>query len=1004
MQRAYSAISVFLGLLLVPKAVAQLPDLADIETLPDFQVERVTPPANTDSYIALTFDSLGRPVVSKEHDHPRTLFDNDGDGVFETERVFSDRVKDCQGLWFDGRTLYGSCAPDDGQPRGRRASIFKLKDGDGDDVAEVVDEVSPIIGGIQEHGPHAIRRGPDGQPWVIIGNNAFVPDETINPSSPLRNERENVLPAETYDDPRFRNSEKKGFHGTLVRIDPGEQTYSLVFGGLRNAYDFAFNLDGEAFTFDSDMEWDIGLPWYRPIRDLHMIPGGNGGYRDGSGKQPPWYIDSLPPMRELGRGSPVGVEFYQSRAYPPAYMDALLEADWITGQIHLTPLERSGATYKPAAEAVDLVNIDAIGLTDVEVGPDGMVYFTIGGRNRPGGLYRVRYIGPLPLAPEPGGVYRIVRQPQPLSSWGWKTVEEILAAPEVDWRAALGALAADTTEASRDRRQALYTMVRHGPAPSADLLETLAGDDDPDVRAAAVFAAGLQSTDAAKAITAGALRDDDAFVQRRAAEALVRQGLEPDNADFVSVTDILGLLASPDRFTRYAGRLALDRSPDDMWPYLRIPIYNTVPTIEQFAAILRSGGDTESILDEQFAMLDDPQLDADSLLYLLRTFELSALASPEGLSADRREQLHNALIGRFPSDDDRVNRELAILLAYAGQPQAITALLDVMPEGEEKPELQIFYVYNLRTIRQGWTSRDTQRLIEWFDKAAHWRGGNSFSGYLESIFSSAVLGIFTYSERAVALERVPELAGDLNVDDAVVASAASQRYPGSVAPSSLVTVFHLNLPVPPATVTDPADIRSILSNVRVRITDYATGTQRYAGLLHVDPQQVNFELNTDAVNGFTLVDVLYNEQPVARGSTIVVDVAPGLFTANANGRGPASAVLVRNTPSGDRTSLPTALFDEDSGRWVNEPLELNVGASYTLLLFGTGFRAAGTSGVSVTIGGTPVATNFAGAYAYAAGVDFVEVPISTAFAGSGEQHILLTADGFESNTVTIEFR
>jgi len=77
-------------------------------TLPDFAVERVVPPGKTDSYVAMTFDSQGRLVVSREQDHPRRLVDADGDGIFEGEVVVSTRVKNCQGLWYDGPTLYGS--------------------------------------------------------------------------------------------------------------------------------------------------------------------------------------------------------------------------------------------------------------------------------------------------------------------------------------------------------------------------------------------------------------------------------------------------------------------------------------------------------------------------------------------------------------------------------------------------------------------------------------------------------------------------------------------------------------------------------------------------------------------------------------------------------------------------------------------------------------------------------------------------------------------------------
>jgi len=64
-------------------------------TLPNFTIERILPAKKTDSYVVLTFDSLGRPVVSRELDHPRTLIDSDGDGIFESEQVFTDRVRNC---------------------------------------------------------------------------------------------------------------------------------------------------------------------------------------------------------------------------------------------------------------------------------------------------------------------------------------------------------------------------------------------------------------------------------------------------------------------------------------------------------------------------------------------------------------------------------------------------------------------------------------------------------------------------------------------------------------------------------------------------------------------------------------------------------------------------------------------------------------------------------------------------------------------------------------------
>ena len=108
------------GIALVPALpVGQAPNQAQMvtqavagvkfSTLPGFVIERVNPPDKSDSYVALTFDSLGRLVVSKELDHPRLLLDTDNDGVYESEKIITDKVRNCQGLWFDGRAMYGSC-------------------------------------------------------------------------------------------------------------------------------------------------------------------------------------------------------------------------------------------------------------------------------------------------------------------------------------------------------------------------------------------------------------------------------------------------------------------------------------------------------------------------------------------------------------------------------------------------------------------------------------------------------------------------------------------------------------------------------------------------------------------------------------------------------------------------------------------------------------------------------------------------------------------------------
>src|SRR3990170_1693864 len=78
--------------------------------LPGFKIDRVTPADKTESYIVVTFDSLGRPVVSQSTSGngsaPRLLLDADGDGVLESEKIVAPQLNTCHGLFFEERTMY----------------------------------------------------------------------------------------------------------------------------------------------------------------------------------------------------------------------------------------------------------------------------------------------------------------------------------------------------------------------------------------------------------------------------------------------------------------------------------------------------------------------------------------------------------------------------------------------------------------------------------------------------------------------------------------------------------------------------------------------------------------------------------------------------------------------------------------------------------------------------------------------------------------------------------
>ncbi|MBN8730384.1 MAG: HEAT repeat domain-containing protein [Acidobacteria bacterium] len=748
---------------------------------PKFVVETIAPASQTGSLIALTFDSLGRPVVSKERGGPTIMSDKDGDGKYETEKAFSNKVKSCQGLWFDGRTLYGSCNDEGGQ-----IGLYRMSDTNGDDAADTFDRVSILERRIGEHGPHAIRRGPDGAPTIIIGNHSGVPAELLDPQSPFRQYNESQL-IERYNDARGHAANITAPGGTVSRINMNQidaamkvavtrteedmrtpmtpkqvpsqaPLYTQLYGGFRNAYDHAYNLDGEAFVFDSDMEWDINLPWYRDVRTVHGVPGADYGWRTGSGKFPGYFLDSLPPTREVGRGSPVGVEFYQHTAYPPSYRDALLEADWSRGRILISNLKKKGATYQGEATAREFLHGEPLNVTDIEVGPDGFLWFTTGGRDTEGGLYRVRY--------EPGyleslfnrpakaeGILAVVRQPQPLSSWGYERQRQAKEKMGEAWGKQLDALARDGNATSADRVQALFLLQRFGPSPRAELLRPLSKDRDAGVRAAAVYVVGLHKSDRAKAIATEALADKDALVRRRAAEAVVRMGFSP-------VEQLYPLLDDSDRFVRYAARLALERGDRNAWKDRVLHESNGNGALDGLYGLVRTAAneaDLEPVLARSMEWAKRGDLSTEDQLRALRLIGLVSMGYKDGLKPELRRELHEALIGRFPAQDERLSRELARTLAYCNQPEAIGKILAAMPKDDHNQQLQIHYAYCLRSITNGWTKEQKMQVLNWYPKAAQWRGGSSFTGFINLLFESN-LKVFDEAEKKIAYERVPEFA------------------------------------------------------------------------------------------------------------------------------------------------------------------------------------------------------------------------------------------------------
>lgn len=313
----------------------------------------------------MTLDPQGRVVVAGRG-YIRVLLDDNGDGKADRALDFAAAPKDgAMGLFWEGRDLY--CVGDGG------LRVYRDAAGKGREAPSAL--LFPCRTG-SEHLAHAVGRGPDGWLYLLVGDQTDITGKLpLLPTSPVRSR----------------------IGGCVLRIAPDLGGYEIVADGLRNAYAMDWNSDGELFTFDSDNERCVSLPWYEPTRCYHVRPGGMHGWLNRphatTWRMPPHFVDVVPPLATLGRGSPTGVVCYRHVQFPEKYRDGLFLLDWTFGVVHFVEAKRTGSGYAGKSEVfLRSTGDDGFAPTAAAVHPEtGDLYLSIGGRGTRGAVYRVRY-------------------------------------------------------------------------------------------------------------------------------------------------------------------------------------------------------------------------------------------------------------------------------------------------------------------------------------------------------------------------------------------------------------------------------------------------------------------------------------------------------------------------------------------------------------------------------------------------------------------------------------
>ena len=572
------------------------------------------------------------------------------EGKVVKEETLSIPVTETMGMLFVGDVLYLNGAGTDG-----KYCLFRCKDTKGDDSYDDIECLREWQGGAGEHGSHAIVLGPDNMLYIVCGNFVDVPRDLV-PTSPHRSYGDDLVLKRAEDGNGF-GAGRQPPGGFVARMDLDGKNAELFSAGERNTYDIAFNADGELFGFDSDMEWDWGSPWYRPVHVFHSVRGGDNGFREGSAKWPEYYSDGLPQTTTIGIGCPTGVVFGTGAKFPAKYQKAFYICDWTYGRlmaVHLTP---RGASYTGTFEnfvAPKSLHSKAgktpLNLTDVVIGDDGSLYFTIGGRGTAASLFRVTYTGNEPATP--------------------------MAASQLQ------------EQAGRDAR-----ALRH---------------------------------------------------------KLESYNVQPDPA---AVEFAWPHLNSPDRFIRYAARLAIERNPVSEWQSRALAEQRPHAAFTALLALARLGtAETQPAILKSVASIPFDGLSEEQTLEKLRVIEVST--ARQGVPAgDVAKQVIADLNPQFPGKSEPVNRELSQILLALNAPSAVARTVALM-QASPTQEAQVAYAMALRNIKSGWNvdlrreylswwnaGRSTEhpaQVLQWFEEAGiRFNNGASFANFLSHAHEEA---------------------------------------------------------------------------------------------------------------------------------------------------------------------------------------------------------------------------------------------------------------------------
>ncbi len=676
-------------------------DPKDVTAPPGFKVEQlyVVPKDNQGSWVSMTVDKKGRLLCGDQYG---AIYRLTPPPVGSSDKAQIEKlpvhIGGAHGLLYAFDSLYVMLNEKGAaEAKGMAPGLYRLKDSDGDDHFGEPVLLSECNGG-GEHGPHSMQVSPDGKSiFFNCGNHTKLPTNLALSRAPMGSwDEDHILPRMWDANGHARGIMAPG--GYICKTDPEGKVIELFCQGFRNEFDFAFDLNGEMFAYDADMEWDIGSPWYRPTRINHCVSGGDYGWRSGSGKWPAYYEDSLPACVDIGPGSPTGVTAGTGAKFPAKYQRAIFGNDWTYGTMYAIHTEPNGAGVKAVKE--EFIFGKPLPLTDVVINQhDGAMYFGVGGRRTQSAVYRVTYEGKdsteavKPSAPSAELTTR-------------REIEQFHeGAPNPAALAKAWPLLG-----SKDRNLRFAARIAIERLPVATWTDKALAETEPQSLIEAMIALarmgrseshvakpeeGKKAAAGSSTAAVGATNEVDAKLQARIVEALASLDFKALDLDL---------------------QLQLVRAYQLAYTRLGKP---SAAACEGVAARIDAWYPAkDTSLNKELCQL---LVFLDSKTVAAKTLSLMATAH----------------------DDDKAIASDELLDRNASYGRAATEAHESRPN-----RAQIAYVFALRNCRAGWTPELRKQYFSWFPTSSAWKGGNSFRGFINNARAEAMANFVPDNERA----------------------------------------------------------------------------------------------------------------------------------------------------------------------------------------------------------------------------------------------------------------